>query len=220
VYPHLIRLRGPWECEPLTGDPPPAARRITLPCRWADGGLPGYAGQVRFRRRFGSPTNLDDTERVWLTFAGIEGSATVALNGQPLPFRADGEYEITTLLRPRNELVVEIDGPETGGLWGEVALEIRRTAYLRGVRCRVVAGRLIVEGEVAGFAERPLELYVLVERATVAYGTCLAGGAFRVASEALSVTWPLPVRVDLVDGATVWYTLERMVDRFSGESGF
>src|SRR5262245_57262557 len=126
---------------------------MTLPCRWADGGLPGYAGRVRFRRRFGYPGNIDDTERVWLTFAGIEGSAAVALNGQPLAYHAENEHEITALLRPRNELVVEIDGPETGGLWGEVALEIRRTAYLRGVRCRVVGGRLIAEGEVAGVAE-------------------------------------------------------------------
>jgi len=35
------------------------------------------------------------------------------------------EFEITRLLRDRNELRVEVKGPETGGLSGEIALEIR-----------------------------------------------------------------------------------------------
>ena len=64
-YPHRIRLRGPWECEPLERQPLgdlPAPRRMTLPCRWADGGLPDFTGRVRFRRRFGYPGQIDDWE--------------------------------------------------------------------------------------------------------------------------------------------------------------
>ena len=37
MYPHRIRLRGPWDCEPLSGAAGPL--RMNLPCRWAEGGL-------------------------------------------------------------------------------------------------------------------------------------------------------------------------------------
>src|SRR5687767_15758269 len=38
MYPHRIRLRGPWECEPLARRGPaegplPPPRRLSLPCR-------------------------------------------------------------------------------------------------------------------------------------------------------------------------------------------
>ena len=52
MYPHRIRLRGPWECEPLARAegadmplPPPC--RMTMPCRWSAGGLAEFAGRVR-----------------------------------------------------------------------------------------------------------------------------------------------------------------------------
>src|SRR5438477_13088651 len=97
MYPHRIRLRGPWECEPLARAvsdaqgrsemvvealPPP--RRMVLPCRWGEGGLADFAGRVRFRRRFGLPRQLDAHERVWLTFAGVDGVAWLSLNGDLL----------------------------------------------------------------------------------------------------------------------------------------
>ncbi len=142
MYPHRIRLRGPWECQPLarcvlrangrtefvTTDLP-GPLRMTMPCRWSEGGLKDFAGRVRFRRRFGYPGRIDDNERVWLTMGEVDGTADVWLNGQSLgrhdaaqqPF----EREVTGLLRDRNELQVEVEGPETGGIFGEVALEIR-----------------------------------------------------------------------------------------------
>src|SRR4051794_14657703 len=143
MYPHRIRLRGPWDYEPLAWSPPegrplPPAGRMNVPCRWADCGLADFSGRVRFRRRFGYPGRIDAHERVWLTFAGAGVRAEVALNGAPLGrHEGDGpfEFEVTELLRPRNELVVEVEGPaDAAGLWGEVALEVRCTAYLRGVR--------------------------------------------------------------------------------------
>src|SRR5207249_514900 len=105
MYPHRIRLRGPWECEPLVcaGDAPlPARSRVTMPCRWGD-----FAGRVRFRRHFGYPGRIDPHERVWLTFAGADRDAAVRLNGDEIgrhrgafePF----EFDVTTRLRPRNE---------------------------------------------------------------------------------------------------------------------
>src|SRR5438045_7321055 len=137
MYPHRIRLRGPWTCEPLFRFNPdgqrstadlPSAFRMTMPGR-----LPDFRGGVRFIRPFGYPVRIDDFERVWLTFAGVEGAATVTLNDQPLgtfdTATGPAEFEITSLLRPRNLLSVAVESPEpNGGLWGEVALEIRATA--------------------------------------------------------------------------------------------
>jgi hypothetical protein len=242
MYPHRIRLRGPWECEPLTRAvkqadgrmemvpealPPPC--RMTLPCRWAEGGLQGFSGRVRFRRRFGTPRQLDPHELVWLTFAGIDDAAQVALNDRFLgrqekaaePF----EFEVTRLLRERNELVVDVEGPaSSGGLWGEVALEIRCGAFLRGIRARAELAegnvRLRVNGEVVGTSDRPLELYLLLEGSTIAYRTIqptTAGQSFAVVSDEIGLDrWEglrrscgdHPIRVDLVNGAIIWYTVE------------
>jgi beta-galactosidase/beta-glucuronidase len=107
----------------------PAPCRVTMPCRWSDGGLKDFAGRVRFRRHFGYPGRIDENERVWLTFAGIEGAAEIWLNGQFLGRQEQArpfEFDVTKLLGDRNDLRVEVEGEaETGGLWGEVAMEIR-----------------------------------------------------------------------------------------------
>jgi beta-galactosidase/beta-glucuronidase len=142
MYPHRIRLRGPWECEPLarlviavngrketTTTDLPAPCKMFMPCRWSEGGLKNFAGRVRFRRHFGYPGRIDENERVSLTFAGVEGTAEIWLNDKFLGRHEEAqqpfEFEITRLLRDRNDLRVEVEGPETGGLSGEVALEIR-----------------------------------------------------------------------------------------------
>src|SRR5437588_9857690 len=62
MYPHRIRLRGPWQAEPL--DPPGQPRRVTLPARLGECKL-GEFRHVRFRRRFGRPRLLDAQEHVW-----------------------------------------------------------------------------------------------------------------------------------------------------------
>src|ERR1700730_15097580 len=98
MVPHRIRLRGPWEFEPVSGPGPlPAPGRMTMPCRWRDGGLPGFSGRGRFRRHFGYPGRIDDFERVWLTFAGVDGKAEIHLNGHFLGSLPDGpfEFEVT-----------------------------------------------------------------------------------------------------------------------------
>jgi hypothetical protein len=213
VYPHRIRLRGPWECEPLArvdGGPLPPPCRVTMPCRWG-APLPGFTGRVRFRRRFGYPGRIDAYERVWLTFGGVEGSAEAWLNGERLG-RHEGPgpfaFEVTHLLGARNELTVEVEAAGgDGGLWGEVALEVRCTAYLRGVRVWTEGERLHAAGEVVGTAERPLDLYVIRGRATAAYATAEAapeGRPFHLVAEGVSGEMG-EVRVELVNGATVWY---------------
>jgi hypothetical protein len=203
MYPHRIRLRGPWDCEPLG--------RLTMPCRW------DYAGRVRCRRRFGYPGRIDEYERVWLTFAGVEAVAEAWLNGRELGrFGGTGPFafEVTSLLRARNELTVEVEAPGgDGGLWGEVALEVRCTAYLRDVQARSQDGHLRVTGEVVGIADRPLDLYVIRKRSTAAYTTVEAAPEGRPFDMIAEGVWEsaAPIRVELVNGATVWYVWEGCV---------
>jgi hypothetical protein len=191
---------------------------MTIPCRWAEGGLDGFAGRVRFRRRFGCPTNLDADERVWLTLDAVADRAELTLNGTPLGGGGGPlAFEVTALLRPRNELVIEVEGGEAGGLCGEVALEVRRTAFLRGLRVEADPGdatAIRVAFEVVGGAGRPLELYVLADRRTAAYA------ATTPTPEGRPVSFVVPrepagrsveVQVDLVGGAEVWYTVRQEV---------
>jgi hypothetical protein len=226
VYPYRIRLAGPWEYQLLEraggGELPPPGR-MTMPCHWQDGGLDDFAGRVRFVRRFGRPRRLDPHERVWLTFAGIGGSAAVDLNGTPLGGRdrpGPFEFDVTALLRERNELRVDVEssGPDAG-LWGLVALEVRGPAFLRGVEVRPAedgTGRLRVKGEVVGDAGRPLELYVLADGATALYTNVEAGPEGRpfdvVTEERPGAGGPVRVRVDLVEGGVTWYAVESAPD--------
>jgi hypothetical protein len=198
-----------------------------MPCRWADAGLEGFAGRVRCRRRFGYPGRIDDHERVWLTFAGVADRAAVSLNGSPvghLEGENAAEFDVTALLGPRNELVVDVEGPAgRGGLWGEVALEVRCTAFLRGVRSWAEAGAgqaaLHVAGAVVGVAEGPLDLYVILGRSPLVETQVVAapeGAPFhlvaggldpaRLAAPDAETGRPAAVRVELVNGASVWYT--------------
>jgi hypothetical protein len=231
VYPHRIRLRGPWECEPLRRDgdgPLPAPSRMTLPCRWADGGLHDFVGWVRFRRRFGYPGTIDPHERVWLTGAGISGRAALRLNGEPLAEGVAGPFafDVTARLRSRNELAVEIEAGPEGGLTGEVALEVRCTAYLEQVRFESQRDErglsVTVRGRVAGTADGPLELYVLVDRRTTAYELIASPADFRLIGEPVPLPQgvaKIPVRVDLVRGAEVWYTIEEELAPSAAASG-
>jgi hypothetical protein len=210
MYPHRIRLRGPWECEPLPCGSD-LSHRVTMPCRWADVGL---AGPVRCRRRFGYPGTIDADERVWLTCSGLSDTAGVSLNGARLAERqvAPFEFDVTDLLRARNELVLDVEGSsENSGVWGEVALEVRCTAYLRSVRAGPVGDALEVSGEVVGVSDRPLELYVMLNRHQAAYEVIAPspeGQPFRLmVARPAGADGPATVQVDLVNGATVWYTL-------------
>jgi hypothetical protein len=213
TYPHRIRLRGPWEC-----DLPSGVVRVMVPCRWADAGVAVCPGRVRVRRRFGYPGRIDTFERVWLTFGGVSDSAQVWLNGAPLgrhEGRTPFEYHVTNYLRPRNELAVMVDWADaTGGLWGEVALEVRRTAFLRRVQAWPTHdGRITVTGEVVGTCERPLDLYALVGPGECPYARVEAapeGRRFQLTSDEPDEETLLPrtIRVDLVDAAVIWYTVE------------
>jgi hypothetical protein len=202
-----------------------------MPCRWVDIGKGDLGGLIRCRRRFGYPGQIDAHERVWLTFAGLTGRATVLLNDAVVGVvpGCGGEFEVTSLLRLRNELVVDLDGPAgKAGLWGEVALEVRCTAFLRGVSVqgslRDGRGDVCITGEVVGTADASLDLYVILGRsplAEVRLEAATAGQPFRitagVAPDLLYATDPetgeaVQVRVELVNGAVVWYAMSRGIE--------
>lgn len=163
------------------------------------------------RRKFGWPGRIDAHERVWLTFAGIEQEAEVHLNGARLSRREcePFEFDVTHLLLPRNELIVDLTADsERGGLWGEVALEARCLVFLRGLTVWATEKMLIIEGEYVGAYERPLDLYILLDGKTVHYSSVLVNRehSFRIAKGGIDWTpGAHVVRVELVDGATLWF---------------
>lgn len=209
MYPHRMRLRGPWDCEPLDERPTAAPATITMPARLGDAGI---AGPVRLVRRFGYPGRIDAYEHVWLTFAGVAGQAAVSLNGQALGMGLSGAFafEVTPLLAARNRLEVLLDAAPDAGLTGEVALEIRRDAFLHDVAAFIGPdGAVCVTGTVVGSSDRPLELYGQADGANVFYATIeaqAAGQPFRFTLPAEAQ--PAVVRVELVCVAECWYAAE------------
>ena len=154
---HVIRLRGPWEYCPLARtamradgsrrcetDDLPGPGRIMMPNDWRATLGGDFHGRVSYLRRFGRPTGLDAADRVELVIDRVDAFGCAALNGQGLGEIAAGgqawRCDITPWLRPRNELVIEVELPQVtadgpvlarpgreglpGGLIGEVRLEI------------------------------------------------------------------------------------------------
>lgn len=231
MYPHRIRLRGPWECElaDSAGGRASAKFSVTFPARLSDEKVGAGPGRLRLRRRFGWLAPLGEHERVWLTFAGLDGHSEVMLNDTllgehegPEPF----EFEVSRLLRHRNELVVEVKTLPAGARRRtEVSLEVRCTAFLRQVEAQIAeresGPRLRVVGEIVGTSDRPLELYVLWAGSTISYTTiepAPAGKPFEVVVDGfptgyLSGSSELnQLRVELINGASVWYTWTPDVD--------
>jgi hypothetical protein len=226
MYPHRIRLHGPWECEPLARSPDapeavplPAACQVTIPCRWSDSGVGDFRGRVRFRRRFGQPRHLDAQERAWLTFAAFEGAADIWLNGSYLghcPAGSAFEFNVTAHLRERNELAVEVESNGApGGISGEVALEIRCAEYLRSVRFWTTRSKngwhVHAAGEVVGESACSLELYLIGDRFTAAYRRIVAmasGTSFHVVSDE-ELSGCASACVELVNGGEVLYSVRQ-----------
>jgi hypothetical protein len=89
---HTIRLRGPWQLEPLmryvdeggqlrptTDDLPPPAR-ATMPADWSAIFGSDFQGQVRHTRHFHAPAGLEDREQVWLAITPCHSCITITLN--------------------------------------------------------------------------------------------------------------------------------------------
>ncbi len=136
-----------WQAQPAPGEPlvqaedsprtspasqPAPVHRIRLRHPWQQWATP--LG-TRWQRRFNRPSGLGPTQRVWIVVAGIEASGTAALNGQvigALCGQADrpSAFEVTHLLRPHNQLELELAAPPLAGdsprsTPGKVWIEIR-----------------------------------------------------------------------------------------------
>jgi hypothetical protein len=218
MYPHRIRLRGPWEVIAAGHE----RRSVKFPATWADVGLPDFRGLVTFERRFGFPGRLDAEEHVWLVGQYIVGPADISLQNEPLIVGVSGQLaiEITPRLRDRNLLTISLEigdtapkspfaprksvpsdkGPRPSDLWDDIALEIRAAAYFAEISH---VGQSL-QGLVGGTCSGPLEVYAIAESGTIGYGEVLAGRPFQIA---LDRDGPI-TRVELIHVSTVWDVFE------------
>jgi hypothetical protein len=126
---HSIRLRGPWQIEPLerfvrrgdgryersTETLPPAAS-AKMPSDWSEALGRDFLGRVRYLRTFHEPTGLDiGGERVWLVVEPPRSVARVSVNGIALGQVAAGgppaRFDITARLQYANRLEIVVDHP-------------------------------------------------------------------------------------------------------------
>jgi hypothetical protein len=125
---HTIRLRGPWQIEPLKryvargsggyesqADGVPARDRWQMPADWCEAMGHDFLGVVRFGRKFNRPTNLS-AERVWLVVEPPRSRGVVRVNGRVLGhvrFGAPpGRFDITPLLNDHNSIEIDVEHPE------------------------------------------------------------------------------------------------------------
>src|SRR5205807_9455120 len=117
---------------------------------------------------------------------------------------------------------------ERGGLWGEVALEVRCPAYLRDVQITPTVSRSSVDlratGWVCGASAEPLDLFLLLEGKALVHHQVEPGPLHKRfellapgldvqrAPEGSQLTARLyKARVDLVHGTIIWYGVEKTV---------
>jgi hypothetical protein len=125
---HSIRLRGPWDVQPLPGatvladgsdaaprSPGAAPKRVVFPADWPALLGPEFSGYVRCTRDFHLPTGLESDQQVWLVIEGADCGAEVWLNAErlggyrPLGPTGRARFDVTRRLRDRNQLVLEIE---------------------------------------------------------------------------------------------------------------
>jgi hypothetical protein len=213
MYPHRIRLRGPWECEPMESSL--ASRRVTMPSGWIAASLAGFRGAARFTRRFGYPGRIDDDEHVWLLGDDARGCQSVTLNGTLLSgdAREAFAFDVTPILSQRNLLELTLQGDtDEAGLWGDIVLEIRRDAYLADVAVRRSAVGMIVSGKVVGTAPQVLELYTLVDNRHADYRTIIPRAEGQPFQIELAEVGQI-VRVELICVSSIWYAAELPIPR-------
>lgn len=138
MYPHIIRLRGPWEWQAVDGTPHERGK-LKFPADW-DAAL-GHraAATLLLRRFFHCPTGLDPHERLWLVVETTGRRARVSLNGVALgESNASSSHvddDITSIVQTRNELEVRVEAGTAEPPLGEVRLEIRTTFLADGAPC-------------------------------------------------------------------------------------
>jgi hypothetical protein len=108
TYPHIIRLRNPWQ---NNADQNP----------------------TRYCRSFHCPTGLEAHEQVWLVVENPDRVERVVLNARPLgeaPWDTKScGFDVTAILTARNTIEIDVAGQVIGqtvtDVFGPVRLEIR-----------------------------------------------------------------------------------------------
>lgn len=144
---------------------------------------------------------------------GLLGRGEFRLNGQPLGMHGETAeafaFPITEALLERNELTIDVHvtGPD-GGLCGDVALEIRRRAWLTDLVAEPAGGgQLRISGAIRGEVDPPMDLYVMADGHSVGYQSCSSAGLFQIVTDAADSP-ATEVRIELVGGAVVWHVSE------------
>jgi hypothetical protein len=125
---HTIRLRGPWQLEPIarfvpqsdgtyrpaSHDLPPPVK-VTMPADWSKTFGHNFLGRVRYHRVFQKPTGLESGESVSLVVEPPRSRCVVKLGGKPLGNviwdGPPGRFHITDLLDDHNRLEIIVEHP-------------------------------------------------------------------------------------------------------------
>lgn len=125
---HTIRLRGPWQLEPVYRYVPradggydrrpenlPAAARMHMPADWSAAFGGDFLGRVRYVRTFNAPPGLQFDERVWLVVEPQRSEARVDMWNETLGVISANDpsqrFDITHRLSPHNRLEIFVDHP-------------------------------------------------------------------------------------------------------------
>lgn len=210
MYPHRMRLHGPWELRSAShlrrGSAP--EETIRVPGTWS-GGLPASDRGIRLLRKFGRPSRLDPWERVWVCIQASPMPDVCVLNGELLSGNAQcptGEFEVTDRLTDRNELALQFS-PNQGMLRAieTVALEIRRTAYLVEMTLQELPdGSFEIAGEVSGASDEDLFVEVHTSKGWGVSLPALFGQPFRCPMKR-EVIAEAAIKVRLRSATQTWY---------------
>ena len=107
-----------------------AETRVDIPHTWnaidgQDGGDDYRRGTCIYKKEFTSPVFDKETQRIYLEFCGVNASAKVTLNGQPV-MTHDGGYstfraDVTDFLQPENLLEVAVDNSKNDRVYPQKA---------------------------------------------------------------------------------------------------
>jgi hypothetical protein len=133
---HRIRLRGPWKFAWVDDNGRVGSVEVRKhPDDWEDF-TDAKAGRIRLSRTFHAPTNVEDTEQIFVVLTGVRGEGDVSLNGQSLghftPSQRTCEFPLPGPLPFSNELTITVSfdaatptEPQVG-VYDVVELEIRK----------------------------------------------------------------------------------------------
>jgi hypothetical protein len=209
MYPHRIRLRGPWTLK--------AGPCETFSVSLGETSTPeldSTTGAIQLYRRFSWPQQLQPHERLWLVLerSCVSGGA---LNDRALVLTAVAhdhqECDVTSLTRRSNQLTLDISAGRSHQAFPNVALEVRCLTFLRQTTWRIDQNnrRLEISGQLVGVHETPLELYVRVGEVNVFYTPAHANercSMFQYQSEIPAASnEQTAIQIDLVSGGVIWH---------------